>query len=325
MLIHKSRVFFLVVVLLSAAFFAITALLFVGHKMFVDWHVFSSWCLKTWDSLISFLSHQGTLWAGALGVILGLILLRGILYVISQLRSKRGLIQKLKQNKYNACNLSNTYDDINFVQDVKMFALTAGLLNPKIYVSSAMVDTLSENELMAVIAHERFHQSYRHPIILFLVQAFEKSFFFFPALKSITKYIRQSHEYEADAQAIQMTSREVLASALFKTITNGSKSNFPGSVSLFAATYDRVMTVIDKETVPKIKLSIGVSIVSIVLLTLVSVVFVKAQSGHAHVHEEGSSLETNVVGDYCQGIDHTTPLFTMSVEKTNLYMSVQPK
>lgn len=86
----------------------------------------------------------------------------------------------------------------------------------QIVVSKGLVDTLSANELMAVVRHEAAHLEHRHQRFLLLAAALDHGFAVVPFVRGSTRALRAALERWADEVAAgeEGLSRAVLRSAL---------------------------------------------------------------------------------------------------------------
>lgn len=99
------------------------------------------------------------------------------------------------------------------------FAITMGYLNPKIILSSALWDLLSEEERTAVLFHEAYHKKKFDPLRSFLLHAMATSLWYIPLLKWISKQYSVLREVLADEYAIKQTGNSIdISSALIKLI-----------------------------------------------------------------------------------------------------------
>lgn len=101
--------------------------------------------------------------------------------------------------------------NIVIVKNKKMIALTFGIRNPKIVLSSGLIRTLKKRELEAVLLHEQYHLRHKHPVLFFCGELASSSLSFLPILKDIFEHFKKRLEKEADAFAcsIQKTSVHV--------------------------------------------------------------------------------------------------------------------
>lgn len=81
-------------------------------------------------------------------------------------------------------------------------AFCAGWLQPRVYVSSGVLDRLSERELRAVLAHERQHWALRDPLRLAVGRVLCQALFFLPVLGALHADYADAAELTADAAAL---------------------------------------------------------------------------------------------------------------------------
>lgn len=115
--------------------------------------------------------------------------------------------------------------DVALIDDTEPQAFCAGLLRPRVFVSTGAVERLSRPELEAVIAHECHHQARRDPLRILLARALGDALFFVPAMRRLTRRYEQLAEVAADEAAISAaTDRGTLASALLAFGERGTPS-----------------------------------------------------------------------------------------------------
>lgn len=100
------------------------------------------------------------------------------------------------------------------VDDARPEAFCAGFLRPRIYVSSAALERLSEDELEAVVAHEAHHQRSRDPLRILIATVLADALFFTPVLRRLSIRYRELAELAADEVARDAKGTTALASAL---------------------------------------------------------------------------------------------------------------
>ncbi|MHB1834563.1 MAG: M56 family metallopeptidase [Solirubrobacteraceae bacterium] len=94
-------------------------------------------------------------------------------------------------------------------------AFCAGLLRPRIYLSTAALDGVPAAELAAVLEHECHHSARRDPLRLLIVQVFADALFFLPLMRRMRERYCALSELAADEAAISGTGeRHALAAAL---------------------------------------------------------------------------------------------------------------
>lgn len=105
-------------------------------------------------------------------------------------------------------------------------AFTHGLLRPRIYISTGLINGLSREELRAVLRHELHHKRRFDPLRFFLLSYLKDTFFYIPVVKYSIDRIRVRKEHEADdAAAPSLKEGLSLAGALVKVaaFNNGDR------------------------------------------------------------------------------------------------------
>lgn len=106
---------------------------------------------------------------------------------------------------------------VQLLVSAKRIAFTAGLWRPRIFVTTGLVDALTDGELEAVLLHEELHAHRRDPLRTVIARAWAAMLFFLPVLKDLARYHYVRKEVEADAYSIQRQgTRRHVASALYK-------------------------------------------------------------------------------------------------------------
>lgn len=101
------------------------------------------------------------------------------------------------------------------IDDPTLLAFCAGLLRPRVYVSTGAIHGLDEAELDAVLAHEAHHAARRDPLRLFVAQVLAEALFFLPVMKHLHRRYSSLAELAADDAAVRLGGgSQPLASAL---------------------------------------------------------------------------------------------------------------
>ena len=112
---------------------------------------------------------------------------------------------------------------VSLLDDERPQAFCAHPLRPRIYLSTGALIALSDEELRAVLAHERHHQRRRDPLRLLVASALGDALFFLPVLRRLRQRYAELAEIAADDAALGATGdRSILAAAL---LTFGEQSN----------------------------------------------------------------------------------------------------
>lgn len=137
----------------------------------------------------------------------------------SQRRAYRGLIGRI-----SVLGSLDRYPDVRVIEDPRPQAFCAGYLRPLVYVSQRTLDLLTDDELEAVVAHERHHRRVRDPLRFACGRILGRALFFVPVLAPLCDRYSDVAELEADEAAIRASAgkKGPLASALlvFEANTN---------------------------------------------------------------------------------------------------------
>lgn len=94
-------------------------------------------------------------------------------------------------------------------------AFCLGFLRPRVYVSRRAVETLQEDELAAVLAHEAHHARRRDPLRILVARSLGDGLFFVPGVRRLAERCAALAELAADEAAVRsMRDSRPLASAL---------------------------------------------------------------------------------------------------------------
>ncbi len=108
-------------------------------------------------------------------------------------------------------------------------AFTIGFFQPRIIISTGMIQAITTSELAAVMLHEYHHLRHHHGALLLISEIISSTVFVLPILKDLQQDMKAVFEYQADqaATAAQRTSTHVV-SALEKLLkTPAEPTLFP--------------------------------------------------------------------------------------------------
>ncbi|MBI4280476.1 MAG: M48 family metalloprotease [Armatimonadetes bacterium] len=179
-------------------------------------------CTRLWGAVPAAL--QGVLW-GVLGTGV-LSLIRWALFVGRQWRSTRQVVDRGEvtavavpasvRHVAARCGVANW---LMVLQDERPLALTAGVLFPRIIISSGLIDALDEDEFEAVLLHERHHVRHGDPLRLAFARGAARAFFYLPVVGELYRRYVAASELAADAYAIRTQGDPApLAAALLKLL-----------------------------------------------------------------------------------------------------------
>ncbi len=210
------------------------------------------YCQKSIEHTILSLSHP---FPNAIMLIFSIALIVGFsLFCIYIVRTKN-FTNSLLKNKYNPSNLqidTKILNTIDFIESKDEISFCYGVISPRICISSALVSSLSIDELKAVLLHEYTHLQNKDPLKILLLKSITSMFFFIPILKDIQNYFMLAKEIDADQMVMaDINNKPYLKSALTKilgsslnkfNIANFSESTILEQRILIASGYKKKVT-----------------------------------------------------------------------------------
>src|SRR5437867_4456497 len=103
---------------------------------------------------------------------------------------------------------------IDVVSDTRPFSFTYWFRRPRICLSTALVRRLANDELRAVLLHERYHLRQRDPLRVVIARYFAASMYVVPVVDELVGFFTLQKEIAADQAAERANGVEALASAL---------------------------------------------------------------------------------------------------------------
>jgi beta-lactamase regulating signal transducer with metallopeptidase domain len=103
---------------------------------------------------------------------------------------------------------------VTLIDDTRIICITAGLLAPRIIISTGTLDRLDDAQLLAALAHEAGHVKRRDPLRAGAVRAAGSAFFYVPLIHHLANTSLESAELGADASATAVAGRNALVGAL---------------------------------------------------------------------------------------------------------------
>ena len=124
-------------------------------------------------------------------------------------------------------------ENIVIIRSNSLFAICFGIVRTKIYLSTALIEQTTREELLAVLLHEQYHLRKKDTLTLYIALVSQSLVFFFPILADLLKSYRIEREIEADKEAIKkIGDPKPLVSALLKHLDAPTSSHLP--VTAFA-------------------------------------------------------------------------------------------
>ncbi len=111
-------------------------------------------------------------------------------------------------------------------------AFTFGILQPRILISTGLINLLTLGQLEAVVLHEIYHLRQRHNRLLIISDLLATCLFFLPIIRVLVNKLRVICEHQADLYALnQQQSDRYLKLALARVIPSESAGPYSGFAS----------------------------------------------------------------------------------------------
>jgi Zn-dependent protease with chaperone function len=109
------------------------------------------------------------------------------------------------------------------LEDERPRAFCAGLLRPRVFLTTAAVAELDEDALKAVLAHEGYHVKRHDPLRFAAEHVLSSSLFFVPGVRELVRRHRRMAELSADESAVNAApaNRIALARAMLRFSDHG--------------------------------------------------------------------------------------------------------
>ncbi|WP_159881886.1 M56 family metallopeptidase [Paenibacillus puerhi] len=171
---------------------------------------------------------------------------------------------------------SDDKESLIVVSAKQPFALTLGLLRPRIVLSSGLLDLLDTGELEAVYYHERHHRRHRDPLKTFTLQLVSTVMWYIPILAWCSHHYKIAREILADHEAMTvMGSPESLGSALLKLLKKPAAPAVDFAYVSFAdvSIHYRIHHIIDPDSTVSPRVPLKLAVISLPVMLALSTVF----------------------------------------------------
>jgi hypothetical protein len=225
-------------------------------------------------------------------VVLGLALLGAVVVAIMiagairELRATRRFDRRLPAARPLAIEGAFVIDD------PRQRAFCAGLLRPRVYLTTGALEVLDEQALEAVLMHERHHAHRRDPLRLAAGRVLARALFFLPGLAELGRRREALAEISADESAIEASPehRSALARAML-SFTDSPEAD--ESVGIDPARVDHLLGEPASWRFPAFMFLVAVSVLA--LLAAVAVLAGKEAAGSASLAPPFLSAQPCVV------------------------------
>jgi Zn-dependent protease with chaperone function len=115
---------------------------------------------------------------------------------------------------------------IDVVTDARPFSFCYWFRNPRICLSTALVQRLDDDELRAVLIHERYHLCHRDPLRVVIARFFAAGLYVVPVVDEVASFYTLQKEIAADDDAVRQVGVAALAGALYKLLPDAPDREF---------------------------------------------------------------------------------------------------
>lgn len=233
------------------------------------------------------------IWSSALLIFIGV--LYAALTAFIGISKARGAIKRLPQKKAGGVSL---------ILDPNPAAFTHGLLRPRIYISSGMINGLEREELKAVFVHELHHKRHFDPLRYFLLNFLKNMFFYLPVIRWVVNQLRVKRENDADdAAALTAGTPLPLASALLKATAFNKAYSFQTSIS-GASVGERIQRLIvgkdGASNRPPIKTVVASAVITVFLTLTLALPIEASKDAKQTCSESRCAKHVDKLGDSCK-------------------------
>ncbi len=134
---------------------------------------------------------------------------------------------EIKSSKLEkVANSLGLVDKVNLLDSADFLCFCACFTSPRIYVSRAVVESLTDVELEALLLHEKYHWKNHDPLRILLGRLTVSALFFMPVLRDLFQRYLIRMEISADQFAIRcQNNRRGIVGALQKLLQSPSLAN----------------------------------------------------------------------------------------------------
>lgn len=186
-------------------------------------HELVNLCRRTWGMMLEHLSALPAF------LPLGLLVLTagvGGFILLRQVRVTRKLVGAAQKREIPlphrlsqmAAELGLT-GKVQLLADNRLYSFCVGLLTPRICLTTELFSRLEDDELRALLLHERHHLHSRDPLKVLVSRIMAGALFFLPLVQSLRDRYLIAKEIAADDAALQATEGELpLVNAMLKVL-----------------------------------------------------------------------------------------------------------
>jgi Zn-dependent protease with chaperone function len=124
-----------------------------------------------------------------------------------------------------AAKASGLEGRVTVVDSAEQFSFVYGILVPRVAIGRGFLESLTAEELLATLEHERYHVRNLDPLRALLGKALTEAFFLLPALEVLRRRYEAGRELAADRRAERVGGRRALLGALAKALEEARRES----------------------------------------------------------------------------------------------------
>ncbi|VVA43553.1 conserved hypothetical protein [Candidatus Roizmanbacteria bacterium] len=156
-----------------------------------------------------------------LGVILFLAVLKVITVLLKTIFYERKLIiQKIPTTVLKLIGRHGLAGKVKIILDKKPLAFCLGFFRPKIYLSTGLIKLMNNQELEAIILHEKYHLLKKDNIFLVMANFLKQLFLPFPIIADFLDSSIKRREVKADYYGVILMGKKQPVVSAFKKLLN---------------------------------------------------------------------------------------------------------
>jgi len=231
----------------------------------------------------------GNPWFLGLSGLVGLLMLSGIILGLAKATK---IIMAQGRLTRNLPLIKANHEGARVFQQDAPQAFCYGFLRPKVAVSTGLLQSLSSDEIKAVISHEQAHQQSHEPLKILVGEFLSRMFYFIPLIQKLFTSYQTAAELAADEAAANDTSISKAIISLSDVI------QMPvGALSNFSAALDaRVKRILDKQYVFRLNFSSKSLVISLFFVIIIGVALAW-NPAPAHAHNQQCQMQITACHD----------------------------
>lgn len=216
----------------------LSSAVFVVVRLIDRWRVSPASSSHQFVLLGQTVSYPAANFAGGVVLILGVVGL--VVLTLAITGAIRELAGSVRFGRRMAACRSTPVEGALVFEDERPLAFCAGLMRPRVYISTGALAMLDEAALQVVLRHERHHLRCRDPFRLAVGRVLSRALFFIPGIGGLVRDQQSLAELAADEWAIAAVPER--RAALAQALLTFSDADTPGmSVGIDAARVDQLL------------------------------------------------------------------------------------